>query len=689
MILILLLILSGGVLEAHQNKMGVEPDLEEDPFLFELANYKSLNIQLDSNQLDLALSTFIEKKFPGIEVQFDYFKGSPGGYHIQFIQTSEGLPVFNRYLKLNMDKQFNLISMTWMLADIQTLEKQSNAVSDQINWEQFGFVEPIIREKRDVWLSLPNSDVYRPAISYKVEDLSDHKFELLCFDSEGLQVRRDLNCYLPDSQINAYVFNPDPLTTAMVSYGGSYADNGDADAAALNAERQSLIVETTYNNGVFTPGNQYVIISEHSAPSVQPITTSQGFFNNTRSESGFEDLNVLYHITIYQKYMRSLGFFNLVDYAIPVDAHALSGQDNSMFSSSTNPPRLFFGEGGVDDAEDADVVVHEYGHAISFSAAPGSNVGFERTAIDEGFGDYLATSYSRSIVGFNWFKMFSWDGHNEFWNGRNAASSKVYDADMNSSIHSNGEIWNSALMEIFDQMGRDSTDRLVLQSMYSYSANIGFQTVASFLLQADTLLYGGKNFCNIYPILLARGLIKDTINPDPCTFFDPGIFVDAGKDTTVCPGAPVILGGTPTADPGNQVQWSPDMDLTNVTAPNPIASPMDSVVYTVKVTDDQGYFNTDIIRINTKVCSDSPILTNTEGFASGKGTLRLVLPIGTTNARLSIADANGRLIWRGNLNGSDQYLLTQADNLPGGVYLFEVKLDGGKRNVLKAVRLFD
>ncbi|MEZ4916786.1 MAG: hypothetical protein R2836_07345 [Chitinophagales bacterium] len=54
---------------------------------------------------------------------------------------------------------------------------------------------------------------------------------------------------------------------------------------------------------------------------------------------------------------------------ISVDTHGNNGADNSFFSPAT-PLRLIFGEGGVDDAEDADVIIHEYGHAISHFAAP-------------------------------------------------------------------------------------------------------------------------------------------------------------------------------------------------------------------------------------------------------------------------------------------------------------------------------
>ena len=43
--------------------------------------------------------------------------------------------------------------------------------------------------------------------------------------------------------------------------------------------------------------------------------------------------------------------------------HGFNGADNSSYSPGTG--RLQFGEGGVDDAEDSDVVHHELGHGPS------------------------------------------------------------------------------------------------------------------------------------------------------------------------------------------------------------------------------------------------------------------------------------------------------------------------------------
>src|SRR5215218_11208955 len=66
------------------------------------------------------------------------------------------------------------------------------------------------------------------------------------------------------------------------------------------------------------------------------------------------------------------------------------GYDNS-FATDHPKNELRFGKGGVDDAEDGEVILHEYGHAIHFA----QNFSFaseQAGAISEGFGDYWAVT---------------------------------------------------------------------------------------------------------------------------------------------------------------------------------------------------------------------------------------------------------------------------------------------------------
>ena len=72
------------------------------------------------------------------------------------------------------------------------------------------------------------------------------------------------------------------------------------------------------------------------------------------------------------------------------------GQDNSFATDKQDEIR--FGKGGVDDAEDAEVILHEYGHAIHFSQSPTFYTSVESGLIGEGFGDYWAVTVSNVIA---------------------------------------------------------------------------------------------------------------------------------------------------------------------------------------------------------------------------------------------------------------------------------------------------
>lgn len=57
-----------------------------------------------------------------------------------------------------------------------------------------------------------------------------------------------------------------------------------------------------------------------------------------RSQSGFKDVNVLYHITAFHDYIASIGYDTLMDDGIRVDTHGMLGGDNSMLSEMVATP---------------------------------------------------------------------------------------------------------------------------------------------------------------------------------------------------------------------------------------------------------------------------------------------------------------------------------------------------------------
>jgi len=306
-------------------------------------------------------------------------------------------------------------------------------------------------------------------------------------------------------QATGNIYLPDPVTTANTSYGGLYQDFDDANTAELEAQLRSAQLEVTLDNGQYLLRNDYVEITEHSAPTVPPATSSTPVFEFNRSESGFEDVNVLYHITTYQLYVQSLGFNNLANYRLACDAHGFNGADQSAFNWS--PPQLTFGEGGVDDAEDADVIIHEYGHALAFSAAPNTAFGDERRALDEALGDYLAASYSRVHSEHDWFNVFNWDGHNEFWPGRLAISNDHYPEDLVFNLYADAPLWSATMMDLELNIGRDVTHTLLFESIYSWFPNMTMAQAAQLVIEADSNLNNGSNYAHISHIFWDRGFV--------------------------------------------------------------------------------------------------------------------------------------------------------------------------------------
>jgi hypothetical protein len=74
------------------------------------------------------------------------------------------------------------------------------------------------------------------------------------------------------------------------------------------------------------------------------------------------------------------------------------GADNSF--SWDKKDLLKFGKGGVDDAEDAEVILHEYGHAIQDAQQTPHGFGpsVEAGSVGEGFADYWAVTVADVVA---------------------------------------------------------------------------------------------------------------------------------------------------------------------------------------------------------------------------------------------------------------------------------------------------
>ncbi len=461
--------------------------------------------------IEYLLSSVTNLKTPNVSLLLSSQTESPGGFHFSFDQLYDNHKIFRGGIKVNMDKSGNIKSVFDFTFTVNETKGNFTFASD--------FFEKI--DLKNLADTLFAESVFFPLEKKLIAALrleiskNDDYYEMI-LDNESKEIyRNDLALYyhplpIPDSIVSGFVFLPDPLTTSNVLYGAPYQDGNNSDIAQINAERKFVSTTAKFDTSasLFRLENTFVKITEHSLPTVAPVTSSVPSFSFTRSQFGFEDFNVFYHLNNFHYYLQTIGFGTMVNFSINADTHALSGQDNSDFIAFP-VPHLNFGEGGVDDAEDADVIIHEYCHAVSNNASPNSNTGTERSALDEALGDYFASSYSRSINPFKWENVFSWDGHNEFWNGRMAVTSDHYPEDLKNDLYEDADIWASTMMEIWTDIGRENADALQLEALSGYSAGMKMSDAAQLVIQADSVLNNGLFYYQLCNRFYNRGLINN------------------------------------------------------------------------------------------------------------------------------------------------------------------------------------
>jgi len=558
-----------------------------------------LTVPLPDTDIETGAILFLKEHAPNlghadVDLELVYRIESITGIHLTYQQLFHGVPIYSSEIKVNLNKNGTTRSYSDLSYDVDSWQAAMTIPAENESMIK-SIAEDFVENNYDGPINLEYAAVILPRepdpsiiVQLKVRDHAINTIEEILIELDGeVVLRKDLNIYaMPvDSAVTGMIFYPDPLTSAEVTYGGAYVDNGDNEVAVLNAERKSVSMTVDYVLATFYLRNANVEMVELSPPVISPPTPLMPDFDFTRGEDGFEDVNAYWHLTNYNDYLVSIGCTTIANFLVQVDAHG-SSKDKSWFDPNTTPPRIYFGEGGVDDAEDADVIVHEYGHALSYRAAPGTLVGIERSAIDEGLGDYIAASYSRSISEFRWADVFTWDGHNEYWPGRTAASNKHYPEDFKNDKWQNGEIWSSVLMEIWGELGRETTDKLVFESIFSWYSNMDMPSAAELIFEVDSALNGNQNFLTLYIYFLSRGLIKpaNLIDMNGCQFHDSSS-LDAGMGTTMCAWDTLVLGGSPTGPDSTVYLWIPGEDLDDNTSANPVLSATQDEVFTVYVMD--------------------------------------------------------------------------------------------------------
>jgi Zn-dependent metalloprotease len=220
-----------------------------------------------------------------------------------------------------------------------------------------------------------------------------------------------------------------------------------------------------------------------------------------------------YWVTQAQRYIQSLGFGSTLP-AVNDRQQLLRinqfGGDNSFYREGTGKLTITFGKGGVDDAEDAEVIVHEYGHSVQDNQVPGFGSTPDAGAIGEAFGDYLAVTVSEHFAPTpDEPCVADWDSTSYTSTVphclRRVDGNKHYPQDLVGEVHADGEIWSRALWDIHKALGARLADTIIIRAQFGFTPDISMPAAAARTI-ATAGLYGTSAQKAVQAAFAARGL---------------------------------------------------------------------------------------------------------------------------------------------------------------------------------------
>lgn len=246
-----------------------------------------------------------------------------------------------------------------------------------------------------------------------------------------------------------------------------------------------------------------------------PIADEQGLvFDYPSYDPRFEEAMAYYHVDRGIERVEQRGFGGLFSSPIFARVHGTAA-DNSWYSRPSR--ELVFGDGGVDDAEDADIILHELGHAIHDALVPGFGDGDTR-AISEGFADFWAASLTgEPCIG-------DWDATSYSPPClRSTENAAVYPASLTGRSHADGQIWSGVLWDLRVSLGEDAAEQLALAAFLEQDPETTWPDAAESLVRAASRTGDSEQLERVVDALVRRGLLARELS----------VHLEPGRDWTL------------------------------------------------------------------------------------------------------------------------------------------------------------
>jgi Zn-dependent metalloprotease len=299
------------------------------------------------------------------------------------------------------------------------------------------------------------------------------------------------------------VFDPNPVVTLQNE---SLTDQNDADQAVFGPAYRTVTLANLDGSG-FLHGTWATVTLRKN----QAFEASNVFAYN-REDDRFEQVMAYFDVDVAQAYIQSLGFTDVNNEPQDLLPDDYKG-DNSFYDP--NKDTITLGIGGVDDAEDAEVTWHEYGHAIQDDQVPNFGSNNSGGSIGEGFGDYWAFTMSQAdspdtattpLACIADWDSISYTSGTPHCLRRVDTNLTMADYDPRGDVHANGQIWSRALHDVNLALGRTKANRIILEGQFSFTPTTSFQAAAQATIDAARALYNEGTAQKVKAQFAARGI---------------------------------------------------------------------------------------------------------------------------------------------------------------------------------------
>jgi Zn-dependent metalloprotease len=428
---------------------------------------------------------------------------SPLGTHVTFVQRYEGVRVFGAEIKVHFNRDGRIVALNNTSVPGLRLDTQPRISAQRALAMAVAAAAPSAKGDDADAPAAPELVIYAdagaPQLAYQVvipTSTSTLQVFVSAVTGDVIGEPSDLNRYVNGL---GQVFKDNAV---VATQNNGLVDNRDLASAVPSAAYSTVTLQGL--NGANRLDGQFASGSDSKA---RAAGTNNNFIF-LRDNKGFSETMAYFHLDFAQRYIQSLGFTN-VNNRQQVYAIDRLTADNSFYSPSTK--KISYGTGGVDDAEDAEVIVHEYGHSVQDNQVPNFGSTEEGGSMGEGFGDYLGATVNSNLTGdFQLTCIAEWDA-TSYAAGvphclRRLDSTKHYPENKVNEVHADGEMWSASLFQIRTSLGAAKADKLILQAHFLLSANANFSDGSNALVTAAINLgFTATEVSNVRTILKNRG----------------------------------------------------------------------------------------------------------------------------------------------------------------------------------------